>query len=312
LPKKEDGPKELKLGFNMIVYYQNLIDNVDDHSLLVNIANFLQKYHGATLVEVDSVTPVLINEIECIIWDCELLIYYPDTNIVKAISFADSPWKLQGLLNQRCNQDDLLMVGQYQNSLKLGNNCSYRILPTIYTRMSPNICLDTFYSRRIQLNSFEDKFVFRGNVDAGGRGSVKLLTNYDQFVGHDHIDMVDYYNEIIKYKVGLSIPGVGEKCHRDVEYMAIGLPLMKFKYLSTWKPQLIPNYHYISIDRIDEYYERERIGGQEYVDLYINRFNEVKDDRYFLEFISKNARQYYESFLHPNTRLLNIVESLEL
>lgn len=294
----------------MIVYYQRLIDDCDDHSLLNDIANFLKKYKNATLVEVDSYNPVLVNEIECTVWDCELIIHEPELDIVRGICLADAPYKMIDFFIERNNEKDVLLVAQFQDNIISQKPISFKIIPTVYTRMSPNVCLDTFYSRRLQLSKYEDKFVFRGNVDSAARGSADLLVNYDEFAGHNHINMIDYYNEIINYKVGLSIPGVGEKCHRDVEYMAIGLPIMKFEYTSTWNPILIPNYHYISIDRIDEYYEHERIGGQEYVELYLQKFNVVKNNTEFLEFISKNAREYYQTNLHPISRVNSIIKEL--
>ena len=84
----------------MIVYYQRLIDDCDDHSLLNDIANFLKKYKNATLVEVDSYNPVLVNEIECTVWDCELIIHEPELDIVRGICLADAPYKMINLFSE--------------------------------------------------------------------------------------------------------------------------------------------------------------------------------------------------------------------
>jgi len=49
-----------------------------------------------------------------------------------------------------------------------------------------------------------------------------------------------------------------------------------------------------------------------FAEKYISRFLEVKDDDDFLNFISKNARNYYEKYLHPLTRfnhILNLIET---
>ena len=61
-----------------------------------------------------------------------------------------------------------------------------------------------------------------------------------------------YFEDLIKYKIGLSIAGRGELCYRDIEYMALGIPMIRFNYLSELNPNLIPNYHYISINRPDD------------------------------------------------------------
>jgi hypothetical protein len=293
----------------MIVYYQKLIDECDDHSVFNDVANFLHKNHNATLVEVDSYNPVNINGIDTTIWDCELVVYFPNENIVKAISFADTPYKMIDFLKIRNNKNDILLLAQYQDDWGI---VPFKVVPTIYTRMNPYVCLDTFYAKRNELKNFRDVFTFRGNVDNADRGSAKILKNNEYFLGHNHINMIDYYNELITCKVGLAIPGVGEKCHRDVEYMAIGLPFMKFEYIAKWNPILVPNYHYISIDRIDPFYGHERIGGEQQDEAYLNKFKEVKDNAEFLDFISKNARNYYEDNLHPIKRVKSIISELNI
>jgi hypothetical protein len=103
--------------------------------------------------------------------------------------------------------------------------------------------------------------------------------------------------------------------------MALGIPIMRFKFVTNLNPPLIPNFHYISIDRIEteEDYNynggiiaKERLGGQDYADAYLNKFLQIKDDKWFLNYVSKNARKYYETYLHPKSRLYHVLDLLEI
>ena len=115
----------------------------------------------------------------------------------------------------------------------------------------------------------------------------------------------NYFDDLIKYKIGLSIAGVGEICYRDIEYMCLGIPLIRFEYLSELNPKLIPNYHYISVDRPNDIPKHnnlstDRLGLEKHVKMIEDRFLEVKDDLELLKFISKNARDYYTTYLNEN------------
>ena len=57
---------------------------------------------------------------------------------------------------------------------------------------------------------------------------------------------------------------------------------------------------------------REREAEQRHADAYLKRYKEIKDDTVFLNFISNNARKYYETYLHPDTRVKHVVSLLEL
>jgi hypothetical protein len=120
-----------------------------------------------------------------------------------------------------------------------------------------------------------------------------------------------YFEDLIKYKIGLSIAGRGELCYRDIEYMALGIPMIRFNYLSELNPNLIPNYHYISINRPDDLII-DRLGNESHAKLIEERYLEVKDDYEFLNFISKNARQYYTDYLSRENRVNHTIKLLNL
>jgi len=77
---------------------------------------------------------------------------------------------------------------------------------------------------------------------------------------------------------------------------------------------MIPNYHYISVNREDlpKDSNLDCGGGEEYIKKYVKRFEEVKNDFEFLEFISKNAREYYQNYCSNENRVNNMIKKLNM
>jgi hypothetical protein len=295
------------------IYCQDNIGK-DFQYYLHTIALFLNKNYGYNIQYVVNDQFIKIGHFEITILDCQLLIHYEDIDVIKGICFCDTDSLLSGLLRHRDNPNDLLILAQNGSTLlrfHKERNEKFKFIPANYLPESTIYSsFDNYYLKRLSRKDFKDKMVFRGNVDSMPRNSVKFMVGNEYFDGPEYLSQYQYFNSLTEYKIGLSIPGIGELCHRDVEYMAIGLPFIKFEYLTKWNPELIPNYHYISIERIGEI-DEERYGGEEYSNLYLKRFLEVKDDLEFLNFISKNSRKYYEENLHPLTRLNNIIKIIE-
>jgi hypothetical protein len=133
-------------------------------------------------------------------------------------------------------------------------------------------------------------------------------------MGNQLMPIEDYLKQAIEYKVGLSISSNAEICYRDIEYMAVGVPMMRIEYFTPFDPPLIPDYHYISIPRgnFGCSAREDRIGGEAYIEAYKKRFFEVKDDKEFLDFIVKNAREYYINYCSPQNRVNHVANRLEL
>lgn len=306
------------------IYYHKHFDR-DFHYLIDNIVLYIQKNFQSEVIytEFDGRTNIFGNDV--IIADCELLIYLKSIDSFRCISFSDIQSQLMGFFIKRNNPNDLVISAQHIFcEFWMLDKFLFKWKPNIYTPSTFGINYSQFYNRRILLNDYIDKFYFKGNVENMERNSVKLLENNEWFCTGNTLEHLKYLNELIKYKVGLSIPGIGELCYRDIEYMAIGIPIMKFEYVTKMNPELIPNYHYISIKRDDVdlnnkqtlFYsvENERLGGQKYIKKYIDRFLEVKDDFEFLNFVSKNAKEYYDTYLSDvnNNRILHMINLLEL
>jgi hypothetical protein len=311
----------------MIVYYVNNHKN-SYNALLSELASYLQENLGAKWIRDEKFSDngdllCQIDSEDAPLLDCELLIYEEGNDSYKLISFADLESYIPSRIIRRNNENDLIVYTQIPSTQLRDyekNDWKFKLKNSIYVPADSKINIDELYAKRLQKKEYEDKFIFRGNYIGAQRTSAKLLKVHPNYVGPEGTDNIIYLNEAINYKVGVSIPGVGEVCFRDVEYMGIGLPMMKFEYITQMNPKLIPNHHYISIDRfdmdpklqLDDIIKKERLGGLKYTEKYIERFMQVKEDKEFLNFISKNAREYYDTYLHPKTRLKHVLNLLEI
>ena len=282
-----------------------------DHNHLIEVlaSSIIAKIPNLSVVEdtIDKLNFVMDGE-DYYMNECELLLDLGDRII--AVSFLDNASKLAQLVQDRNNPLDLFIYSQPDNAWP---SIADRSVRGVYVTMDPFINLDAFYQLRASRSSFYDKIVFRGNVTGVGRGSVPFLIGNDAFVGPDGKNSKEYFEDIIKYKVGLSLPGVGELCYRDIEYMAIGLPMLRFEYEFDLNPPLIPNYHYISIPRPDNMsWVVEREGSLAMADAYLARFNEVRYDTDFLTAVSENANQYYKDNYSITTRVPRILSLMGL
>jgi hypothetical protein len=306
------------------LYYHKHFDR-DFHYLIDNLSLYIQNTFDCDIVYTEYDGRINIFGKEIVVADCELLIYLKTTDSFRCISFSDIQSQLISFLIKRNSPNDLIISAQHIFcEFWVFDNFLFKWKPNIYIPSTFGIDYSQFYNRRKLLKNYIDKFYFKGNVNGMQRNSVKLLENTEWFYTGNTSEHLKYLNETINYKVGLSIPGIGEICYRDIEYMAMGIPMMKFEYITKMNPELIPDYHYISIKRDDVdisnkqtlfvSVEKERLGGEIHIQKYIDRFLEVKDDYEFLEFISNNAKKYYDTYLTDanQNRIKHIINLLEL
>jgi hypothetical protein len=300
---------------SVTIYRLHPMQEMRDHNyLLLTLSNIIHKlYPEATIVE-DTNDKIEINIDGYNFWmyECELIIDFGDC--IKAISFIDNTSNIVGLLHHRENDKDVFVYGQPNNSCIEPK--PFKTIQGIYVKRWPYIDLDTFYELRKTKKYLIDKMIFRGNYGGLPRNSIYTLMTPEYshvFEGANGKNPIPYFEELINYSVGLSIPGVGEYCYRDIEYMAVGIPMLRFEYESNLTPKLIPNVHYISIPRPDGMdYVKEREGSEVYAKMYVDRFLEVHQDQNFLEEIAMNAREYYDRYLHHNARVSHLLRLMEI
>lgn len=294
------------------------------HQCLLELGIYYKDKLNYNLVIHESKTPTSINigQYKYVIADTDIVIYDEDNDTLKAISYAymqkaNGDTSLLDIFQSRNNKNDIFLVRNYYywgvDKIK-SKDWKFKIEPTIFYGFNPECNYYYWYAQRKLINhkNLIDKMWFKGLIF---RGDEKILASRGCLneYGSPRLSHSQYLNETIKYKIGLSIPGVSELCHRDFEYMAVGLPILRFEFAGNYMPEIKPNYHYISIDR-DENFPQDHLfdqrGGEKYVEKYISKFNEVKEDQDFLSFISNNAHEYYKNHCSPENMITSILKQL--
>lgn len=262
------------------------------HLFLIKLAFFLKESMNCTL-HLGSISKsnnlINVSDYNAAIMDCEMLIEDKTNDSCKLISFSEAPSDAyKKIILNRNNPNDILIGPHiYANWGVKPKNNKFQVHPLIVFNFCPKTNYDYYYHKRkclILNDNIINKLYFRCTT---GRGSESLLHD-DKHVNDRHPPMkiADYLSNIIQYNCGLSIPaGSYEICHRDIEYMSVGLPMIHTEYRFPYFPNLVPNTHYISIES-EGLHRKECMGGSKYVEKYISKFLEVKDDLKFLNHIS--------------------------
>jgi len=99
----------------------------------------------------------------------------------------------------------------------------------------------------------------------------------------------DYLEELARRRLILSLPGMGELCHRDVEAFALGSCVLRLQPRNRFHEELRPDHHFVSvpanIDRDPPEVVAERI------EL---RYRQVVQNAGYLGFVAHNAQQWYD------------------
>lgn len=262
--------------------------------------------------------------------DCELFIYDEEKDILKIISFSEFYTEAWKVLTERNNKNDILIVPQlydwFNPEIETGklrydfsqHNFQIKSSP-FYTVYAPNqINYEELYERRSQknFNELEDKMFMLFTTQRPAPYMLSELGYLNKSLTPK--SPTEYFDLMLNYKIGLAIATSAEHCYREIEYMAIGIPFIRLEHMRQLEPPLIPNYHYIAVSRekyglpYNSHLNRE--GKDEYVKAYIERFLEVKEDREFLDFVAKNAREYYLNYCSPinNNRLNHMLNLLDI
>jgi hypothetical protein len=140
--------------------------------------------------------------------------------------------------------------------------------------------------------TYPEKLMFRGYTYLFR----KHIINDERYVVHtDKVDEPTYLQELDSYALNFSPNGAGEICFRDFEVMGLGSALFRQKLVVDFHNKLIPNYHYISVDFDDIPKDTDYVTyWNKLADRIHERFQEVKDDHDFIDFVAKNGRKWYE------------------
>lgn len=244
-----------------------------------------------------------------LVLDCEYIIENKENGEFHILSVSDI--LTHSCLNERANPycKTILFSQFHPKNVEIHvKEYFYKYKPWVYFQ-----CLfqdlDMWYYKRQYIKEKSNTLYFRGT----SHQDRTFLSHLDpNFISNLHsVDSLQYFNELINHKLALSIDGRGEFCYRDIECFACGVPIIRFEYESVLAQPLIPNYHYISIPRPSDM-KLYRLGSKEHADILMKKYFEVINNEELLNFISKNAREYYEKNLTFNNILKNTHSLLNL
>lgn len=187
----------------------------------------------------------------------------------------------------------------YYNSLGI----EYTPISYVTTRTDNERLIEELYSvsqKNTTGRIYPDKLTFRGylylfrkHLETDNRYNIlntRLVGNF--------LEYGEYIKELNKYNLNLGLNGAGEICFRDIEIMGLGTTLIRPKLITKFHNELIPDYHYISVDfssvewNILDY--PDPLYWTKLSNKLHERFIEVKDDRDFINYVAENGRKWYE------------------
>lgn len=282
------------------IFFENLIKKLSEKHEVIVDRYYKDVHKGRVQVDLGWQD----NEVFSVeMQDCEMIIEDYDTKETQILSVSDdltpSSLNLQSYDNTKKIFISQFIRDKVYHHVFEENRHKY--FPWIYFP-SNEYDLEKYYQKRQEITHKDSRMYFRGET-----ASRSILNHFseDVFFGGNSIGGFNkYVDELINFKIGLSVSGRGEMCYRDIEYMSLGVPFIRFEYTTEFFEPLIPNVHYVSVKRPDDlldWMKLDRLGEKHHADMIIERYLEVKDDDEFLKFISKNAKEYYDKYLNPSS-----------
>ena len=292
------------------IFFDNLIDELSKQHDVVVDRYYKNAHLGHSPIKLgwgDEISEIPTYECEMIIEDC-------DTNETIVLSVADD------LTSATLNLQSLPNLSKVFISQFIRDKIYHHVRPEFQSKYFPWIYfpsnkydLEFYFNKRKVTPQTNNKMFFRGETT-----SRTILQHFSNDVIHGGPPIggfEKYANEMLDFKIALSIAGRGEMCYRDIECMAMGIPFIRFEYTTELNPPLIPNFHYVSVNRPDDlkdWMNLDRNGEHHHAEMITKRYLEVINDTEFLEFISKNARQYYENYLSPVSSIKHTIKLIDL
>jgi hypothetical protein len=139
----------------------------------------------------------------------------------------------------------LILKGQYRARL-YGQPPFTKIRPYTYSEYRPRL----FQKMRPELCRVEkrlDRLYFRGAAHFGREAILPLLQDIVD-PAEEYLSVEGYYREAAAARIGLSLPGGGNVCYREIEYFGMGVVALMPHPRNTFHEPLVPNVHYLAAD----------------------------------------------------------------
>lgn len=122
-----------------------------------------------------------------------------------------------------------------------------------------------------------------------------------------------YQEYMNNFQVGFNLNGIAEICHRDIEFLGLGITLFRPKLNCKFHNELIPNYHYISVDYDDLKFEGFNGNyNKNLTDRIYQRWLEVKDDIEYLKFVASNGQKWFDENCTKDKHAKILTEIIDL
>ena len=195
--------------------------------------------------------------------------------------------------------------------LMLKYSTKYNVIPSFY--ILENLS-DISHIENNRNNPSKLNQIYFNGLCYGERNAYRnLLSTNDLFIFNDksnpdeYLNKTNYFNEISKYKFGLSLNGAAKICYRDLEYFGLGVLCLREPLKLITNEPLIDGVHYYTLldddIRSKLYDESEHKYIMEKINDKINYINSNDD---YID-ITNNARKWFESNCLP----LNQINKLE-
>ena len=195
---------------------------------------------------------------------------------------------------------DFKQISKSNTDLEFPENINEVFNPFFYNPYF-DCCYDEITTLYESNNEKENKMFFRGwmwdfrkeIVEGIDRDDILI---FDKNQNNQNLNYISYLKEMKKYLVSLSLPGGTEVCNRDIESFSIGVPVIRPHLQINYPDPLIPNYHYINCYHYCDYSKDgnpKYISHEDFRKNLIYTWDKVKTNKEYLDFISKNARDWF-------------------
>jgi hypothetical protein len=260
--------------------------------------------------------------------DVEYVIENHETGELKIISFTEyfnsyvchlaKSYNTTKVLLSHFNWHNLYFWMKRENAIEH----LYKVKPYIFLPFQ-EFDVKFYQNKRKKINKLEEKMFWLGSGVDSYRKMIKLIEDDGYLQPINLVSQKEYLEKLIKSKIGISYyldldkyntpyDHPGEFCYRDIEYILCGVPFIRIEFKDQLYDPILANHHYISIPREHAYVAYERYGDRGLSELYISKYNEIKDDQHFLDFISKNQIKWSNRNLMNNNKEKLTFKLLEL
>lgn len=232
-----------------------------------------------------------------------LIIKNTITNKYKIATYWDFT---QDLFHNSLGWDNKNCLGIYS---VVNSNLYNSITPSSYCVYNKVIedaidCCDTNFQ-----NKTNESLLFRGYLYADRYALFSITTknnNAEIKITNELLSSKNYITELNSYKIGLSLNGAAEICNRDMEILGLGCVLLRPRLLATkfFNP-LIPNFHYIPFDIVDN--------PKDQLEIILESYFSLIKDKDLMIYIANNGLDWYKNngSKNANVNILSQIINIE-